>query len=864
MIRFKRTKSLCKECPLNNEKKVLSLVEISKPKIALMGEAPGADECASDEEDERRPFIGSAGKWLKSAVAQTGLLFHATYRLNVINCRPPKNDIGSFEAIEAVECCKPGLQEELSYMKKLGIKVIVPLGNTACSALSLEGKISKIRGSVYYQNETVILPTYHPSFIMRGMLKEEGTWIADLVKARDLSLRKYVPPKENFNLFPSLNDLKKFHKFCMRKKPLLGVDIETTSLNPYFSKIVVVGLSWSPEDAISIPFMKKGGERYWNGDTPIVEKLLGEILKKCPTLFQNALFDVRHLEEKGFEVGNIEHDVLLMHAAIHPELPHNLGYITSIYGTTPYWKEEFAGRNGSILEMDDTVLRTYNLRDVVVLHQVLPELKKDLKETDTEDVYKNISMRLVRPVMSMTQNGICIDQREQAKFKKSLQKESKKLLGKLLRVTNLPANFNFSSGLQMRAFLYGTTVPENIERALKEYEDDSKRRRNTKKFRVLVATRTLYENIKPIIKLPCLSRTDGGDPAVDEEAFLKIQQLLNNRLNAVLKLTRRTPKHDVEIQNIKKLQEFIVVHRKYAENAKLLSTYADLPVAPDGRVHSSYLIHGTRNSRLSSREPNLQNIPLEARMMFHSEEGWTLVAGDYTNLEMVVLGYIADDDVIIDIFKSGRKIHNENAKLFCQYLPFEVTPEDEFFEVVKRGAKTHQFGRNYGGTVKGIYKKVLLKVPELTISFQQFEQLDKAYLDAHPKQKIWADALQADIVKTKTLRSPFGRIRIFLGTEDEIKREALNCAIQSPAGDIKNKALIGIYETVKKNKYPAKLVLDVHDDITMEVRDDFVDEWIPIQKKIMEQKHHIGKYNEGFPVAFKIGKCWGEMKSYEA
>ncbi len=859
MIRFKRTKSLCKECPLNNEKKVLSLVEINKPKIALIGEAPGADECASDEENERRPFMGSAGKWLKSAVAQTGLLFHATYRLNVINCHPPKNDIGSFEAIEAIECCKPGLQEELSYMKKLGIKVIVPLGNTACSALSLGGKISKIRGSVYYQNETIILPTYHPSFIMRGMLKEEGTWIADLVKARDLSLRKYVPPKENFNLFPSLSDLKKFHKFCMREKPLLGVDIETTSLNPYFSKIVVVGLSWSPEDAISIPFMKKGGERYWNGDTPVIEKLLKEILKKCSTLFQNALFDVRHLEEKGFEVGNIEHDVLLMHAAIHPELPHNLGYITSIYGTTPYWKEEFAERDGSILEMDDMVLRTYNLRDAVVLHQILPELKKDLEETGTEKVYTNISMGLIKPILQMEKNGIGFSERKQDAWKHELEKRNKDEEKRLRKLGGFPPSFNLSSGDHMRSFLYGilpTSYLKAIEE-LKKYEENSKLRKDTKKYQSFVDLVETFSKVKPLIKLPWTVRTESGEAATDKEALLSIQRMLVNRLNAVENLKKPTEAHKAEKINLKRLIEFIGTYREFKATEKLLSTYSSFPVASDGRVHGEYIIHGTRTGRLSSRSPNMQNITKEVKKLFIASEGNIFIQGDYSNLELRVLAFVSEDDVLMDLFKKGLNVHTENCKLL-----FEINEKDPMWNACRKASKIYIFGRNYGGSLNGVYQQVLKEVPEVPLTFQQFCSVDKKYRDGHPQYAKWYDSVVTEVRKTKVLETPFGRKRIFLGTEDEITREGLNTQIQSPAADIANIALIKLEKESRGGFF--KMCGTVHDSILIETRKENLKEVVKIMKKCMEHQVTINGYKTSFPVDFEYGECWGEMKSYEA
>ena len=1114
MIRFKRTKSLCKECPLRGNKKVFSLCEVDKPKIALMGEAPGAHE-----EEEGKPFVGPAGKWLKSAIGKTGLLFHTTYRLNSICCRPPRNDIGSFEAIEALRCCKPGLEEELSYMKKLGIKIIVPLGNTPCDSLNLGGKISKIRGSVYYQNETVILPTYHPSFIMRGMLKEEGTWVADLVKARDLSLKKYIPPKENFNLFPTLSDLKKFHSFCLKNKPLLGVDIETTSLSPYHSRIVVVGLSWSGEDAISIPFLKKGGERYWNGDTPEVESLLKDILLKCPTLFQNGLFDVRHLEEKGFRVGNVKHDVLLMHAAVHPELPHNLGYITSIYGTTPYWKEEFQVRDGSILEMEDETLRRYNLRDAVVLHQILPELQKDLKETGTVHIYENISLPLIAPILQMEKNGIGFSERKQDSWKRELEKRSKEEEKKLRKLGGFPSSFNLSSSDHMRAFLYGT-LPTSYTKALEElakYEANPKLRKDTKKYASFVEIRDTFSKVKPLVRLPRVIKTEGGDAATDKEAMLSIQRMLVNRLNAVENLKRPTMEHKAEKVNLKRLIEFIAVFREFKATEKLLSTYVNFNVGPDGRVHGEYMIHGTRTGRLcvdpdttfieaprdlkrfpkgilmknirvgdwvysfdhkrelclrkvkwigptkfcdtvvvsykefgsskittmitspdhlfrlyrgewkhaellkkgdrllfmvnrgfdggyssfyphsrnrangkkgggyslehrfiyssvnnmvfplgkaiinhrdgnrlnnspsnlewcqsitdhlhkhaytvkdyekalktgvgkrgkklkditlakyknrieklklqgrnhrvvsvkpgpkmqlwdmevegthcfigngvalhnSSRNPNMQNITKDVKKLFFAEEGNIFIQGDYSNLELRVLAYVSEDDVLMDIFNQGLNVHTENCKLL-----FNITEDHPQWKACRKASKIYIFGRNYGGSLNGVYQQVLKEVPEMPLTLAQFTAVDKKYRDGHPKYAEWYDATVKEVRKSRVLTTPFGRKRIFLGTEDEITREGLNTQIQSPAADIANISLIALEKESRSGLF--KMCGTVHDSILVETKKSNLKKVVKIMKKCMEHEVTIGKHKVSFPVDFEYGECWGDLKTYES
>ena len=857
MIRFKRTKSLCKECPLRGEKKVWSLCEVDKPRVALLGEAPGAHEA-----EEGKPFVGPAGKWLKAAIGKTGMLFHSLYRMNVISCRPPRNDIGSFEALEALRCCTPGFLEELSYMEKLGIRVIVPLGNTATGALDLEGNISKIRGSVYVRQNgkqtTVVIPTFHPSFIMRGMLKEEGTWIADLTKARDLSIKKYVPPKEIFTTNPTLKDLQAFHKMCMEKKPLLGVDIETTALSPYYARIVVVGFALDGERAFSYPLLKQGGKPYWNGSTAKAEKYLKDILKKCPTMYQNALFDVRHLEEKGYEVGNIHDDVLLIHAAIHPELPHNLGYITSIYGTTPYWKGEFSQRAGSILEMEDETLRVYNLRDAAVLQQVRPDLLSDLKETGTESIYRNISLPLIRPILQMEKNGIGFSERKQAAFRKSLEKKAAHLTKDLYSLLQLPASFNFSSSDHMRAFLYGDT-PTSYKRAkeeLKKYDENPKLRKDTKKYANLVEIVSTFSEVTPLIKLPRTTKTEGGDGATDKEAFISIQRMVVNRRDAVQNLKRPTPAHADELERLNKFLVFIEKFRELKKIEKLLSTYTNFPVGPDGRVHGEYMIHGTRTGRLSSRSPNMQNLSKEVKNLFFAEEGNYLIQGDYSNLELRVLAYVAEDDVLMDIFDKGGNVHDINCKLL-----FEIDETHPMWKAARKASKIYIFGRNYGGSLNGVYQQVLKEVPDMPLTYQQFCAVDSKYRMAHPKYATWYDKTVEEVTRTRVLTTPFGRKRIFLGQEHEITREGLNTQIQSPAADIANLSLIALEKESRKGLF--KMCGTVHDSILVETKKENLHKVVAIMKKCMEHKVTINGKMATFPVDFEYGENWGALKAYE-
>jgi len=599
-MQFKRTKCNCKECPLDGRKKVHSEYGIDKPKIAFIAEAPGAVE-----DELGKPLVGPSGSLIQQAAAKAGIVWHTTYRMNTICCRPTDNEIGSSEGQQALECCRPGLEEELEFAKKLGIKVYGVLGATAMKSLGIQGSLTKQRGSVnMFGGDRVAIPTFHPSYIMRGNWGEEVTWVNDLMKIRDLSLKAWKPPREKFNLFPTVQDVKDFLKKALATDALVACDIETTSLSPFYSKILMVGLALDGEEAIVVPFTKQGGIPYWSDkDRREVDKCLREILGKCRTMFQNAAFDTWHLKRHGYPVGRLEHDTMLAHHAIHPELPHNLGYIVSIYGSTPYWKDVVLGSEDKMIQMQDAEVRTYNARDTVVLHQIMPKLLKDLKEMGTEKTYREWSMRLVGPLREMSDTGMLIDRVKMkgkaAKFKREADKAEKGMR----ELLQLPEAFNFGSGDHMRLLVHGVRPKgeKKILEELAEYEKNPKKRKDTKKYRELVEKQELYKNVKPLYQSKARIRTtDGGSLATDDEALLQIKRAALARLDAIEYLVRKTEAHEVEKKEIEKLLKFYELYMKYAYYVKLATTFTGFPVMPDGRIHPSFKIHGTATGRLSS------------------------------------------------------------------------------------------------------------------------------------------------------------------------------------------------------------------------------------------------------------------------
>lgn len=725
------------------------------------------------------------------------------------------------------------------------------------SALSLATGVSKLRGSVLQGKGVLYLPTYHPAFLLRGMQKEIPTFIADLAKAKTLSGRTYVPPKEDFNLSPTLGDVEDFVKRACKKSSLIAVDIETTGLRPDASEIFVVGLADSGEHAISIPFFEKDYKPYWhNGDLREARKLLARLLATCPTIYQNALFDVMHLRYHGFEVLHVEHDVLLAHHAIHPELPHNLGYIVSVYGQTPFWKDTVAMRDGRLGSLDNDVLRTYNLRDAVVLHQVLPGLLEDLDTTGTAHIYKNISMPLVNVICAMQLKGIALDQDALRKWKRKLTRELEKSETSLRESFHLPDGFMLSSGDHLRLLLYGHLAPQFVKasEALANYDKPKPKRHDTKKYTELVSTVHVAQATKTLWCPSNVKTTASGKLSTDEEALLRLQIAANNRLQLIEKFSRKD-KYTDERKLLVKTLDFIEGFRSFQETSKLLSTYSSFPVWSDGRVHSNFRIHGTKTGRLASSEPNAQNLPKSARHLFVADAGCILLEADYSNLELRVLAYLADDRPMIETFAKGENIHDQNTKDL-----FGIDEEDATWPLARRAAKIFVFGRNYGGGLRGIFERVSKEVPSLGLTYSRFCEVDLAYRKAHPAYASWASRTRDQSLRDRFVCNAFGRKRILLGTDEEIQREGLNTPIQGTAADIINTAMIRLSKDFECLDPPASILVQVHDSLLCMAKASQKKKVVSLLRERMQATYRIGEYDVEFPIEITSGATWGSLK----
>jgi len=315
------------------------------------------------------------------------------------------------------------------------------------------------------------------------------------------------------------------------------------------------------------------------------------------------------------------------------------------------------------------------------------------------------------------------------------------------------------------------------------------------------------------------------------------------------------------------LEELALTHElprkvmEYREVAKLKSTYVDaLPklIHPrTGRLHTSFSQSGTATGRLSSSDPNLQNIPVRTRLgrqiraAFVAEPGWTLLSADYSQIELRILAHFSDDPGLVAAFRKGEDIHSRTAQEVFGAGPTAQTAEH------RRVAKVINFGIIYGLSPFGLAQ-------QLGIDQKEAAQFIAAYFDRYRGVKEYLDRSLAEVRKTGFTRTLLGRIRPIpeitspqANLRNFAERTALNTPLQGTAADLIKLAMIEIARRLEAKGLRAKMILQVHDELLFEVPPSEVELVRALVKPAMEQVHPL---KVPLVVDIKVGPNWRDME----
>ena len=313
-----------------------------------------------------------------------------------------------------------------------------------------------------------------------------------------------------------------------------------------------------------------------------------------------------------------------------------------------------------------------------------------------------------------------------------------------------------------------------------------------------------------------------------------------------------------ELAQREKIAEYMLTYRKYS---KLKNTYLDvfptLVHKKTNRIHASFNQTVTATGRLSSSEPNLQNIPArgdegkDIRNTFIAEKGNVLIAADYSQIELRLLAHFSNDPVLVEAFKNNDDIHRKTAMKIYSVSKEHVTPS------MRNTAKIINFSIIYGKTAFGLSK-------ELNISRKEADDFIKGYFSTYSQVKPFFEKVIEDVKAKGYVRTMLGRIRDLSKTinssnavvRNEAERMALNTLIQGSAADMIKVAMIAIHKEFKNHFKTAKIVMQVHDELVVEVSEKESDKAMTIMKEIME---HSVKTNVPITVDIHKGLSWGDI-----
>ncbi|MDA1337431.1 MAG: DNA polymerase [bacterium] len=316
-----------------------------------------------------------------------------------------------------------------------------------------------------------------------------------------------------------------------------------------------------------------------------------------------------------------------------------------------------------------------------------------------------------------------------------------------------------------------------------------------------------------------------------------------------------------ELEKLKDASPIASEVLKYRELAKLQNTYVTpLPRLADkeGRVHTSFDQLGAATGRLSSANPNLQNIPLQGnwgkkiRCGFVSKKGFSLVSFDYSQVELRIASHIAGEEKMQEVFLQGRDIHQETAAVVFGVKDMEVTEEMRF------RAKALNFGILYGMGARGFSQSA-------GISYQEAEDFIENYFAKFPHI---ARYMQDTIESTRELgyaQTLFGRKRYLPDIQSSTphiraaaERVAINHPIQGFQADIIKMAMVRIAKELKLQQEDCRMLLQIHDELLFEIRDDIVEKRAKDIASLMEK---VVVLKVPLIVTIKAGKNWGVQKS---
>ncbi len=582
----------------------------------------------------------------------------------------------------------------------------------------------------------------------------------------------------------------------MEGSRLFALDTETTALDPMKASLVGISVALEENEAYYIPV----GHRYLGAPRQLplerVLQFLRPILEDpgIQKIGQNIKYDWIVLERCGIRLAGVSFDTMVASYLIDPsKRAHNLDRIALDFldhKTITY--ADIAGKGKAQVGFDEVLVEKavpYACEDADVTLAAYGCLSGKLSELGLTRLMDTVEIPLIPVLKAMEMRGISVDRERLVSLSNNFQRQLDTLENDIHALAG--QRFNINSPQQLGEILFEK------------------------------------------LKLPAQKKTKKKTGySTDVEV-----------------LTALAERHE--------LPAMILRHRTLA---KLKSTYADALVEmihPEtGRIHTSYNQTVTATGRLSSSEPNLQNIPIrteegmEIRRAFVPRKGWTMMAADYSQIELRLLAHYSDDEILVKAFVDEEDIHSRTAAEIFQVFPQMITPE------LRRQAKAINFGIIYGMGAFSLSK-------ELGISRKMAQTYINHYFARYKGVRAFIDRAIESAEKTGKTSTLLGRIRQLPeihSTNRNIRgfaeRTAVNTPIQGTAADLIKLAMIRIDRVLQEKGFRSAMLLTVHDELVFEAPPDEIEN---LRDEVIDSMENVWPdLKVPLKVNIDTGKNWAE------
>lgn len=615
-------------------------------------------------------------------------------------------------------------------------------------------------------------------------------------------------PKRDYQSIPSnfiVDNAFTLEVFKMHVEPRGAIDIETTIVEDPFVEL---------PQLVSAAITFDGRRSFVFKDDKYL-KSAKFILEDTEWIMHNGLFDRLMMRRFGYDIP-LKHDTMAMQYLLNPDEKKGLEELSERYlGLEPYKDVEYK----TILDEPWDKVAAMNGEDAVRTYNLFRPLADQINaDKQLSKIYQWLLMPTVNALIKVTEQGMPINKEKLDAITKLYEREVQEANSKLVgSAPQHPDGWPKPSWWRVRkdgtyeGDIFNPNSPQQVGYVLFEH-----------------------------FNLPVLTRTETGQPGTDADVLLQLE---------------------VRDENPTEATAFLTALRQYRKDNKILTSYLrSWPsfITTEDQMHPRFKPLHVVTGRLSSEKPNIQQVPrgTKFRSLFSAPDGHTWVKADYSQIELRVAAWLAQEPTMLEAFNEGNDIHGITAGY--------VLGDSGF----RQGGKTLNFGLLYGAGPKTL-QRVARNEYDVWFDFEEAKFHRENFFDLYPKLETWQRVTEREIIQSGTSRSPLGRIRYLpkaripwevedMRTKKLAQiREGINHQVQSFAGDLTNMATARLVEA------GLPVACTVHDEVNLIVRNKEVESAVDLVREVMEDVTWLERFGVNLTVPVEVdietGKDWGNV-----